>query len=647
MRESLRAVFLAGLGILALLALAASAGPEPATPVARAQTILHMLDYVAVDYPEAVQGGRVKDAAEYQEQVDFVTQAIAMLGELPARPEQAALIAEARRLLALVEGKRSAEEVARLSGEIRRGVIVAYKVSVAPARPPDVRAASALYAVRCAACHGPGGRGDGPAAKGLDPAPTNFHDHARLDRRSAHALYNAITLGVPGTAMAAFADLSDDQRWALAVHVAGLADGEAARARGTALWAEGRGRAVIGDLAGLVTVTTAEIQTRHGDDGVAVLAALRADPARLAPAGGEAIAVSTRLLGESLEAYRRGRPREAQDLAVASYLEGFEPVEAALDARDRTLRGLVEQEMIRYRTLLRDGAPAADVEAQAGKIQDLLADVQRLLAGRGLAAGPAFVSAFVILLREGLEAVLIVAAIVAMLVRADRRDALPAVHTGWLAALALGVVTWGVAAYVVTISGATREVTEGITALASAGILLWVGFWMHDKSHAQRWQAYLQSRLQGALGRQGVWGLALVSFLAVYREVFETVLFSQALWLQIEPGSRYALVGGLGAAAIALAVMSWLIVRGSLRMPLGAFFGITSMALAALSIVLAGKGVAALEEAGYLSPRPIDVPSVPLLGVYPDLLGLALQVALAVVVVGGFAWRSRAVRRAG
>jgi high-affinity iron transporter len=447
--------------------------------------------------------------------------------------------------------------------------------------------------------------------------------------------------------MAAFADLSDDQRWALAVHVAGLADDAAARARGAALWAQGRGRAVIGDLGSLVTVTAAEIRARHGEDGVAVLAALREDPARLVPAGGQAIAISSRLLAESLEAYRRSRAREAQDLAVASYLEGFEPVEAALDARDRPLRGLVEQEMIRYRTLLRDGAPPADVEAQAQRIQDLLGEAQRLLAGRGLAAGPAFVSAFVILLREGLEAVLIVAAIVAMLVRAGRRDALPAVHTGWLAALALGVVTWGVAAYVVTISGATREVTEGITALAAAGILLWVGFWMHDKSHAQRWRAYLQSRLQGALGRRGVWGLALVSFLAVYREVFETVLFAQALWLQVQPGSRYALVGGLGAASVALGVASWLIVRGSLRLPLGAFFGISSMALASLAIVLAGKGVAALEEAGYLAPRPIDVPSLPLLGVYPDLLGLALQAALTIVVVGGFAWRSRALRRAG
>jgi high-affinity iron transporter len=428
--------------------------------------------------------------------------------------------------------------------------------------------------------------------------------------------------------------------------VAGLADGEASRARGAALWAEGRGRAALGSLAALVSATAAEVRARHGEDGAAILAHLRAQPAQAAPAGGEAIAHSVQLLARSQDAYRQGRAREAQDLAVASYLDGFELVEAALDARDRGLRVTVEQEMIRYRTLLRDGAPGAAVDAQAARVRALLDDAGRLLSGEGLAAGPAFVSAFVILLREGLEAVLIVAAIVALLVRSGRPDALPAVHTGWVAALALGAVTWAVAAYVVTISGATREVTEGVTALSAAGILLYVGFWMHDKSHARRWQAYLQSRLQGALGRGGTWGLALVSFLAVYREVFETVLFSQALWLQVAPGSRHALVSGLGTAAGALAVLSWLIVRGSLRMPLGAFFGLTSIVLAALAVVLAGKGVAALQEAGLLAPRPLDVPSLPLLGLYPDQVGLALQAGLALVVAAGFAWRSRAVRRA-
>ncbi|HXD99010.1 MAG TPA: FTR1 family protein [Candidatus Acidoferrum sp.] len=620
---------------------AAPAGP----PGTSAQTILHMLDYVGVDYPGAVKDGKVLDESEFREQIDFVTQAITMLGELPDRPERAALVEQARRLRSLVQARGPAEDVTRLVGEIRGAVVKAYQVPVAPARPPDLRAARDLYAARCAACHGAEGRADGPAAKGLDPAPSNFQDRERLDRLSAYALYSTIALGVPGTSMTAFADLSDEQRWGLALHVAGLADGPSERQRGAALWERRRRPAVFPDLSALATATAAETRARHGEDGAALLAYLRSRPDLLAQTGGDALARSVRLLGESLDAYRAGRAREAQDLAVSSYLDGFELIEASLDAVDRTLRGTVETEMIRYRAMLRDGAPVPAVEAQAARLQELLGDTRRVLSETGLSGWAAFVSAFFILLREGLEAVLVVAAIIALLVRAGRRDGLPAVHGGWIAALALGALTWVVASYVVTISGATREVTEGVTALAAAAILLYVGFWMHDKSHARRWQGYVQGRLSGALSRGTTWGLAGVSFLAVYREVFETVLFYQALWLQTTPGSEHALLGGLAAAAVALAILSWLIVRGGLRLPLGVFFGLTSIVMAALAIVLAGKGIAALQEAAILAHHPIAAPSVPLIGLYPDLLSVMLQVVLAATIVAGFTWRSRAVRR--
>src|SRR4029450_11284463 len=145
-----------------------------------------------------------------------------------------------------------------------------------------------------------------------------------------------------------------------------------------------------------------------------------------------------------------------------------------------------------------------------------------------LPAAASFTSALIILLREGLEAILIVAAIVALLVKAGRRDALPYIHSGGIGPLAVGMLTCVVASYGVTISGATREVTEGVTALVAAGVLLYVGFWMHSKAYADRWRTFLQGQLRDALSARTMWALALVSFLAVYREAFETGLFYQA-----------------------------------------------------------------------------------------------------------------------
>jgi high-affinity iron transporter len=395
----------------------------------------------------------------------------------------------------------------------------------------------------------------------------------------------------------------------------------------------------------LVTATVNNVKAEHGDDAVSVLVYLRSHPERVTQASETPLAHSSRLLRESLAAYRQGQGQTAQELAVSAYLDGFELVEANLDTVDKPFRSTIEAEMLRYRTMLKNGEPIAAAESQVGRLQDLLAEAQRRLERTQLPASATFFSAFVILLREGLEAVLVLAAIFALLIKAGRRDALPYVHAGWIAALALGGITWFVASYVIVISGATREVTEGVTALAAAAILLYVGFWMHRKAYADRWRTFLQNQLRDALSARTMSALALVSFLAVYREAFETVLFYQALWIQAAP-AYVPVLGGLLAAAVALVVLSWLILRGSIRLPIGLFFGATSLLLALLAVIFVGKGVAALQEAGTLPIDPVNVPAIPALGVYPNLLGLALQVSLILLIGGVFAYTHFSAREA-
>src|SRR5262245_21539937 len=585
-------------------------------PAEPAQVILHMLDYVAVDYPETVTDGRVKDQREYAEQVEFVVQARALLGRLESPPQQSAVLTDADRPIALVKDRRAGREVTTLGSALRWGIIEAYGIEVAPKRPPDVRRGEALYTAHCATCHGAEGRGDGPAAKGLAPPPANFHDRDRMARRSVYGLYSSITLGVSGTGMASFGSRSEDDRWALAFYVANLGGAAAEAQRGAELWQAGRGKQFFPSLASIATRSPREIEAQHGPEALDVLAYLRRHPDVLATAGGSAISKSIALLRESVAAYRGGDGRRAQELAASSYLDGFEPAEASLDALDRGLRGEVEAQMIRYRALLRDGARLPEIEAQAARIEALLDRARTLLETGTLPPSAAFVSAFVILLREGLEAILVIAALYALLVRAGRRDALRYLHGGWILALVAGALTWAVASYLIAVSGATREMTEGVSALIAAAVLLYVGFWMHDKSRAQQWQAYLDRRLAGALGEGTLWALAVLSFLAVYREAFETVLFYETLAVQAGPTGRSALLGGLAAAALALLALGGFIVRGSARLPLGLFFEASAVLLGLLAVVLAGKGIASLQEAGWIPAHPVSFPSAPLLGVY-------------------------------
>jgi high-affinity iron transporter len=620
-----------GLGATA----ARAAEPDPFAP------ILHALDYLGVDYPGAVKGGRVLDPGEYAEQLEFATSVRAMIAGLPARPERAALEATAAGLVASIRAKRPAEEIVAITSDLRRRIVDIYDVRVAPRRAPDLRAAGADYAVRCAACHGAAGRGDGPAARGLEPPPADLTNAARMGGHSVFGLYNTITLGIKGTAMTGFAPLSEAQRWALAFYVSTLATPDTERERGAALWRRGIGKTELGDLRALVMATPRELAARGGPDGAAVLAYLRSEPGAVG-AGREApIDLSARVLGESLEAYRQGEAARAHQLAVTSYLEGFELAEAPLSAVDNGLKTRVEAEMLRYRTLIQSRAPREEVEAQARTILSLLDTARQRLDAARLSPVTTFTSAFVILLREGLEAILVVAAVIAMLIKSGRRAALRYVHAGWIAALGLGAVTWLLASYVVTVSGASREVTEGVTALAAAATLLYMGFWMHRHAHAARWKAFLETRVQAALAGRTLWALASISFLAVYREAFETVLFYQALWIEAGPGGRVAVGAGLVAALGGLVLVAWLLLKIGLRLPVGWFFGVGSALMAVLAVVLAGKGIAALQHAGKLPVGPLDLPSIPSLGVYPTWQGVLTQVALLVVILGALTYSRR------
>jgi high-affinity iron transporter len=603
-----------------------------------AETVVHMLDYVSVDYPSFVKDGKVLDEAEYKEQQEFAGQIVEMLRALPDVPQRAELLKEALILKARVDAKAPAEEVSKIAAALRWRVIDAYKIAVAPKSAPDLKRGAAVYAQQCAGCHGADGRGDGPAARGLDPAPANFHEAERMAQRSLYGLYSTITLGVTGTSMAAFDRLPESDRWALAFHVGTLAlDPERVR-RGEALWQEGRGTAALASLRAVATLDEKEVAARYGEEGVGVFSWLKMHPSAVQSTKESPIAYARRLLAESAAAYAAGKRDEAQRLALGSYLEGFELAEASLDAVDRNLRQEVETRMTSYRDLMRRGAPATEVTDLALRIDGLLAASAEKLSDEALSPTTAAISAFFILVREGLEALLVVAAIIALLKKAGRPEALAWIHAGWIGALALGFVTWFAAARLIEVSGATRELTEGATALVAAAILLYVGFWLHDKSHAEVWRSFIEQHLDQALRRGTLWALAGVSFLAVYREAFETVLFYQALWQQAGESAHGAVIIGFVCAVAVLAIAAWGIVRSGMRLPIGAFFTACSILMAVLAVVFTGHGIKALQEADLIPASPVGLVSAPLLGFYPTLQTILAQVVVLVLIVLMYAW---------
>ena len=242
--------------------------------------------------------------------------------------------------------------------------------------------------------------------------------------------------------------------------------------------------------------------------------------------------------------------------------------------------------------------------------------------------------AFTILLREGLEALLIVVAMIAFLRKAERPEVLRYVHGGWVAALVAGGATWAAATFFISISGASRELTEGFGSLLAAVVLVSVGIWMHGKSHADAWQTYIRDKLSHALSKRSAWFLFLLAFVVVYREVFETILFYAAIWSQ---GGHVGMLAGALTAVAILAVVAWALLAYSKRLPIGRFFSLSSILMAVLSVVLVGKGVAALQEAGWLDVHPLAwIPRIEILGLYPTVEGVAVQLLTIAILVVGF-----------
>lgn len=337
-------------------------------------------------------------------------------------------------------------------------------------------------------------------------------------------------------------------------------------------------------------------------------------------------------------AYGDGRQESALAAVEHAYLEGFEPLESRLPS---DLVGRIERAIhLELRPTIRAGAPTGEIDAA---FASLYADLA--LADRRLSGGASFwfgaVNAFAIIFREGLEAVLLIGAMLAYLGRmGNGRRHQRQVYAGVVAGVAASLATWVVAATLVPVSGASRELVEGVTALIAVAVLLYVSHWLFQKTYIHDWKAYLEDHLGRAVTRGSALAMAGLAFAAVYREGFETVLFYQAL--MFDAGAA-AVLAGFVPGILVIAAIGYGIVRLGLRLPLKRVFAITGSVLLYLAFVFLGKGLYNLQEAGLFAPHPLSwVPDHEalrqLLGLYPLAETLLAQAAFLVLLGAGTIW---------
>lgn len=598
-------------------------------PVARRVASMALL--AAQEYDIGVENGRIVLAPEVEEARLFLTEAVSTAGALPAgeRDLIRAQLDTALRLIARTADP--ADVTARVRGATSdMAARLGISLEEIPVTTPLAARGAEIYAAQCASCHGASGEGNGPAARGLDPAPANLTDAAGLRDASPLDFYRRVTIGVAGTAMPAYeASLSAADRWAVAVHATLLRLPEP----------EG---AVPDSLA------TFDVTARMSDD--AILAALEApadDLARLAAVrhagtGGPDAAAAARvfadvrkLIDSSIGLAEQGATADAQARALDAYM-AFEQIERAVRTRDAGLAAELE-------------AAFAELRARAGSGDASLTEVEAALgsglerAERAFAAPPSrpalFIGSLVLLLREGIEAILVVGALLTFLVKTGNADRRRDIHLGVAAALGASALTAVAIETVFRISVAQQEIIEGITMLVAVVVLFYVSYWLLSKMEVVKWTSYVKGRVHQAVTTGSVFALASAAFLAVYREGFETILFYKALFVSGGAGSVPPIMAGMVAGAVLLAVVYVLMSRFGVRLPLRPFFAVTSTFLYVMAFIFAGKGIAELQAGGAVPITYVGwAPRAEQFGVYPTLETMLAQGLLLALAAAALAW---------
>ena len=570
------------------VALAQNPATEQTPGLEPARRLVATLQLAANEYRLAWQAGVMTAPDEWDEAKLFVSESHRSANELPP-----ALRAQFAPRLAGIEQRLAAkmppDSLALEAADIERLLTVAIGVSLdeRPAREPSFANGEVLYKSTCERCHGTGGRGDGPVATSMNitPRPANFADTAVMAGTTPLDLYRKISLGVPGTRMKPFGEaLSREERWDLVSYVLSFSDPVARRGR------SGQVAVVFGTVRG--TLNGALELAEHGEGGAA----------------GRKV----------LDAYG-----------------AYEAVEGSLSATDPGIVKRAEARFAALREAVTVQAPKAERDRRHADLLASLALSETALTRTHSSAG-LFAESFLLMLREGFEAILVVGAIMAVLLKAGARERQKSVRFGVLAAIVASLVTAAALEELFRVTPTQREALEGGVMLVAALMLFYVSYWLISKIEIASWTRFVKDQIQKAAESGSGFALASVAFLAVYREGFETVLFYKALYVTGTPAGTGPITAGLVAGIAALVAVYVGIERFGLKVPMRPFFAVTGATLAFMAFVFAGDGVKELQEGGYIASTLIaNGPRSEFLGIYPTTQSLGVQAVILAAILFG------------
>ncbi|MEF2070811.1 FTR1 family iron permease [Consotaella aegiceratis] len=347
-------------------------------------------------------------------------------------------------------------------------------------------------------------------------------------------------------------------------------------------------------------------------------------------------------IAAAIDTAESGDGDHAVSMLSNAYFDIFEAsgMENRVGARDSNLKLALEAHFSKLMALVGAKASADEFSTEADAMAADLDEAVAMLDPGGSGGSPwaLFSYALLIILREGFEAMLIVTAILTYLVKSGHGDKQRVIVNSVVVALLASVVTAVVLTLILENAAVGREILEGATMLLAAVILFFMSYWLISKAEAAHWSAYIKEKVDTSLSSGSMRALWLTSFLAVYREGAETVLFYQALTIDTDTTGLGAIAGGFVVGCLALGIIYWVMRTGALKLPIRAFFQGTGALLYLMAFIFVGKGVMELVEGKVLTPTLIPwVPEFTPLGIYPYWESLIPQAALVVAAIAAFA----------
>lgn len=596
------------------------------------RTAIHLLEYIMQDYPNAVQHGKEVSKGEYDEMLEFSERVSAGIAQNVQLKSDADLSYYVKRIQNTIAIKGSYDTVNYYTFCAKERIFKLTGYDMVPEKWPDLSAGKVIFKDQCSACHGNSGNGMGPAAQGMDPPPRNFLDNERMKRISPASAFNTIRLGIEGTSMKGNIDLSDEDTWNLAFYVLSLRYQDVDSTTLTSYFGKIQDKL---DLKSMASLTDSQWVTRFAmeeNDRHKMLSAIHLGiPVKVK---NDYLSQAKCMISEAVSLYDKGEFGAAKKKAIDAYLEGVEPVELQLKSLDPALVGRLEARMMDVRKAIDQKLSVIELRSKAQAANSVIDEASKLLAGNKPGFAWIIFMTLTILIREALEALLVVIILINVLKAAGAESAIRWIHAGWIMALFAGIITWLFSESLVNWGMGKIELFEGIVSLISVIMVVYIGFWMHSHTEINKWKSFINDKVGKMVKNENFMGLALLSFIVVGREVFESVLFLTALNVESKnTGNAPIGIGFLIAIGIMIGI-GYIMLKVTKNLPVRQILRVSSFILGLLAVILAGKTVHSFQETGYIPIHgfPLNI-RFEILGLFPTLETIIAQLTIGIVIV--------------